>query len=240
MDWMKKISITLCTLLFTLSAQAGEVSLGLNMGFVNNDLQDMDSLITAANTSATGPISTKALGNGYELVGILGYRFDSSIWALHLAPSFYFNTTDGTDANGDAFDYSITGFIAMPLLRIYAMENDVMSLFFQGGVGWGGISGEIYEADDKTDFSGSNLGYQAGLGLSVCYANMHCLNVEANLRVLNVERNIVDSTTSSGTHSGSTSPITQSSAGNELEIADKDLGVSLTGTQVLVGYVFKF
>ena len=219
-------------------AAAGEVSVGLIGGFVNTDLKDLDSLIVSANGGGTGPITTKALGNGLEAALVLGYRWDGTVWAVHFQPSYYFNSTSGTDTAGDAFDYGVTAIVAMPLLRVYALENDFLSLYFQFGVGWAQVYGEANEGADQTEFSGSNLGYQGGLGLEMCYAKMHCLNLEGNLRSLDIERSIVDKTTSSGTHANGR--ITQSNRGSEIEVDNRDLGMDLTGFQFLAGYVFKF
>lgn len=239
LNWTKKL-IALFIFSTSISAQAGEIALGLNLGFVANDLDDMDSLIAASNTGSSGPINNKSLGNGLEISGVLGYRFDGSAWALHFAPSYYFNTSDGTSTtSGAAFEYKVTGIVAMPLLRIYALENEVLQLYFQGGVGWAQLYGEINEDTNQTEFSGSNLGYQAGVGLYFCYEKTHCFGGEANLRFLDVERNVVDKTTSSGTHAAD-SPLTQTNAGAELEVSNRDLELSLSGTQVTVGYVFKF
>lgn len=222
----------------TLQARAGEISLGVSFGFVNNDLTDLDDLIVSANADgATGPITTKQLGNGYEVAAILGYRFDGTVWAVHLQPSYYFNSEDGTGDTG-TFEYGVTALVAMPMLRVYALENDFLSLFFQFGVGWAQMYGKINEGPDQTEFSGSNLGYQGGVGLAMCYAKMHCLNVEANLRFLEVERSIVDETTSGGTHA--TGRVTQAVQGQELEVDGRDLGIDLSGLQFLAGYVFRF
>ena len=158
---------------------------------------------------------------------------------MHLQPSYYFNSESGTGTGNTAFEYGVNAIIIMPMMRIYAMENNIMSLFFQFGVGWGQAYGTIHESTDQTDFTGSSLGYQGGLGLAICYMKTHCLNLEANLRVLDIERNISDKSTVAQ-HSVASALITQSGAGKEVEISDKDLGVNLTGVQILAGYVFRY
>ena len=227
------------TLSFTSRASAqtaGQISLGVNFGIVTNTLKDLNSL--QATADSISDISTKELGDGLEVSGTFGYRFAGSVWALHLAPSFYWNGQKGTrTSDGKTFEYKAHAIVAMPMMRVYPLENDVLQLFFQIGVGWAQINGEINEADDKTSFHGSNLGYQVGMGINLCY-DVHCLNIEGNVRYLEVERSIVDKSTSSGSHADGR--ITQSTPGQELEIDGTDLSTNLSGVQILAGYVFKF
>ena len=233
-----KLSLVLVMVLFGAIAQAGTVSLGVNFGIVTGNQTNMDDLIASANAdSSLGPITTSTFGNAFEVTGILGYRFDGSAIAIHLQPSYYWNSEDGTGQTG-AFNYELNGAVIMPMLRLYALENDFLSLFFQAGIGWGYLDGEINEGVDQTEFGGSNLGYQFGLGLNLCYEGTHCLNVESNVRFLDIERNITDSSTSSGTHASGR--ITQSTADRELEIDGEDFQTTMSGVQVLIGYVFKF
>ena len=238
----KKIFIGLVGTVLMMAKPAlaeGQFYLGLAGGFVNTNLKAMDSLIVTANSSSTqGPITTSALGNGFEATAILGYRLDGSIIAVHLAPTYYFNSEEGTGQGNAVFKYAADTFIAMPMLRVYAMENDLMSLFFQFGVGWGVVAGEISEGPDQTKFTGSTVGYQGGLGLQMCYEKTHCLNLEGNIRMLDIERNIVSSTTSSGAHANGR--VTQSQTGAELEVDGVDLGIDMSGFQFLVGYVFRY
>lgn len=236
-----KYAFAVAILFFSLnvSAQSGgkeSWSFGLFGGSVTSSQDDMNTMITRANTRVGG-ISTSQLGNAYEAGAYLQRRFTSSIFALQFRPSYFFQTASGTGTGG-TFAYSLNGFTVMPLLRAYILENKYVRLYIQGGVGWGYLNGKIEEAGTTANFSGSNTGYQGGIGVLFCLTSSgrHCFFTEGNARYMSIERNTV-SDTSGSFAAGS---LSQAVKGSELEIDGHDFGTSLSGVQAILGYQFNF
>ena len=80
------------------------------------------------------------------------------------------------------------------------------------------------------------MGNNLGLGSEFCFGKgNHCMVVEGNVRFLPFDRNTVDST--SGTFAA---PVTQHTAGQELELNNKDLGTTFSGIIGNIGYAYYF
>ncbi len=157
-------------------------SLGVLGGITTSSQSDLNTLITRANTRVGG-ITTGQFGNAYEFGGFLMRRLNGSIIALQLRPTYYTSSTSGT-GNGGTFSYSLTGYTVTPIIRLYILENTGVKMFIQGGVNWGYLQGKVQEAAAQVTFSGSNVGYQGGLGALFCFGqkNAHCLSLEGNIR----------------------------------------------------------
>lgn len=215
-------------------AVGSEFSLGLNIGTTGGGQSDMNNLITSAN-SRESSLSVSELNNAWDISLMFTYKVTSMI-ALQLRPSLYYLSEDGSNATG-SFEYSVLGFNLFPILRLYLLENNYIAFFSNVGVGWGLASGDVKEASDSLDFSGSNLGYMVGLGAEFCFfGGSHCMNIEGNLRYLDIERVIAES--ASGSFTGS--PITQASKSNEVEINGRDLGLNMSGIVGSIGYIYYF
>lgn len=216
----------------------GGFEIGAHAGIVTVNQSDMDTLKTRANTRENG-ISTGDLGNAWEFGATFGYRFSGTIYQMLLRPTFFMQSEEGKNNAGDAFEYSVNGFTIMPMFRFFPLESDILKLFFHVGIGYGSGSGTIKEDDFTVDFSGGDLGYLVGLGIEVCFTDFHCVSLEGNLRQLSYERVIADSV--SGTPSA-TSPtgVSQADKGQELEMDGRDLSITMSGFQALIGYVMHF
>jgi hypothetical protein len=214
-------------------------SLGLFGGIVTASQADLNTLITRANTRVGG-ISTPQFGNAYEFGAWIMRRFNNSVVALQLRPSYFMTSVSGTGTGG-SFDYSLSGYVIQPQLVVYILESKSIKLFVQGGVGWGSLSGEIKEGAASAKFSGSNFGFTGGIGVNFCFGakDQHCVVTEGNTRYYRIDRNTVSS--SSGTFATGANPsVSQSGNGQELEIDNHDLATSMSGIQALLAYQYYF
>ncbi|MCB9027025.1 MAG: hypothetical protein H6625_11945 [Bdellovibrionaceae bacterium] len=230
------LSISLLLSFYNSSAWAvgSGFSLGANIGLAGGGQTDMNKLITSANSRESG-LSVSELGNAWDVSLMFTYKVTNMI-ALQFRPSMYYVSQDGSNANGK-FEYSVLGFNIFPVLRLYLLENNYIAFFTNIGVGWGFANGEVKEATDSLEFSGSNLGYMLGLGAEFCFfGSSHCMNIEGNLRYVDIERVIGDSAT--GAFTGS--PLTQASKSNEVEINGRDLGLRMSGIVGSIGYIYYF
>jgi len=215
-------------------------SLALFGGIVTDKQDDLNSLITRANTRVGG-ISTPQFTNAYEIGAYIQRRITGSIVAIQVRPGYFFNSTTGTGGSGSAagtYSYKVNGYSVMPLIKLYVLESKTVKLFIQSGIGWGTLAGEIQEAGATSKFSGNNFGFQGGVGVDWCFGSksQHCLITEGNMRYMSIERNMVSET--SGTF-GSNS-VSQTARGKELEIDSHDLATTMSGIQAIVGYKFAF
>lgn len=222
------------------AAESGGWSLGVNLGLTNVDQSDMDLLISRANTREGG-ISTSSFGSAWNGNVFLGYRFSGTVVAIEFRPSFFYQAKDGTNSSGGAFDYSVLGISLFPLIRFHMLENNYIKFFSHIGIGFGYATGEIKEqgstASGSVDFSGSDMGYMAGLGAQFCFlGGGHCLNIEGNLKVLSIERLTADK--ASGSFASDS--LSQAQKSKEVEIGDRDFGVTMTGIEGMLGYVYWF
>lgn len=238
---MKKIIVVILTLIPTFSWAASNEnwSIGLLGNIVTSNQSDMNTLITRANVRVGG-VTTQPFGNAYEFGGYIQRRLTGSGIALQLRPSYFTTSTSGTGAGG-AFNYSLTGYAVAPLLKYYILENTSVKLYLIGGINWGLLTGKIQEASGSVTFSGSNVGYQGGLGTLFCFGSKgaHCLTLEGQVRYLYIERNVASE--ASGSFSSSNPPsLSQGTVNREVELDQKDLATSMTGVQGVVGYQFNF
>jgi hypothetical protein len=211
---------------------SGSHSFGFGFGFTNADQDDMNDVIDGANS---GGGTVKNLDSGYEFFAQYAIRFDKSWWGFVFRPSYISQETDGTCNTGNNCDYSVSGMAFFPMIRMIPLENDFIKLFFQFGLGYGQMSGEIKQGTGSMKFKGSAFGTIGGLGVDFCFTESHCLTVEGNLRYLPIERNLVSS--SSGTFS---SGLTGGSSGAEVEFNSLDLATTMSGLQGLVSYTLNF
>lgn len=233
--------VTAVALTLMSAVAAAEMSIGINIGTSSADQDDLNLLITRANTREGG-ISTSSLGSALEVSGHWTYRFDGSMIALQIRPSYFFVSEDGSQASTQAaYEYSVTGFTIFPIMRFYLLENQFVKFFTQVGVGWGFANGEIKEDSAKVEFSGNQMGNLVGLGAEFCFVSgNHCMTIEGNLRYLPFERMVVDSTSGTFDTAGTPASINTPVVGQEIEVDNRDLSATFSGIMGVVGYTFYF
>ena len=216
-----------------LFAAKGGSSIGGFFGSAGAAQDDLNTLISAANTRST--ISTGRLSGGLELAFQITFRLSKSI-GLQFRPSYFWASAKGTGAAG-VHNYGLTGYTLFPVLKWYMLQDKSIKFFTQFGMGFGSASGTIEEGAARAAFTGSNMGFLVGLGAEFCfYKAKHCLILEGNYRYLPFPRNLIDST--SGTFdSGS---IDTPTSGRELEFNDIDLSTTLSGILANIGYAYNF
>jgi hypothetical protein len=99
----------------------------------------------------------------------------------------------------------------------------------------------VQEGSATIKFSGSNFGFQGGMGVSFCFGSkgQHCFFGEGDLRYLSIDRNIASE--SSGTFASGANPsLSQAAAQREVELDNKDLSTTMSGFIGLAGYQFNF
>lgn len=208
------------------AAGQGGWSIGANLGFINADQTDINNEIEETASGAS------KFGNAWEGNAHVGYRMSGSSLGISFRPSYFFYSAE----KGTATEFNLKGFTIFPMLKWYMLEDQTIKFYSQFGIGYGRMSGTIEESGATVDFSGGNLGYQAGLGAEFCFSGSHCLNVEGSLRFLSVERFNADSVT--GTFSGTT--IDQAVKGEEFEVNGRDFAASMSGVLAMMGYTLYF
>lgn len=233
--------LTLSFVLFSPQADAkgggGNHSLGGSFIFASPSQDDIDSLISSANTSAGG-ISTKPMGQGYELVVQYMYRFSGSMFALLFRPSFFHQSSLGKSGAGAKYNYELSGWTFFPTFRLIPLENSFLKFYMQVGLGYGRLNGKIRENDSTIEFSGGNFGGSAGIGSEFCFFDDHCFNLEGNFRYLPFERNKATAVSAAG--GWGTGSLTNAASGEEVEMNNRDLGTTLSGMLATVGYTYYF
>ena len=171
---------------------------------------------------------TKELGSGYELFFNYEFRFSSTMFALHFRPSYFTQT-----ASGAGIESGITAITFFPMLRLYPLENDYIKFFFQTGIGVAKADLKLSNgpAGGSGTYSATEFGAWAGLGASFCLTESSCFGVEGNMRYLPMNR-----LTGNGANLGGN--ITQASG--ELERAQTDLAITLSGIQGALTYQYSF
>lgn len=211
---------------------SGEHSLSVGLGLITSEQNNIDSIIDSANV---GGGNVKNLESGLELFTQYGIRFDGSWWGLVFRPSYMSQSTDGTCNSGQSCKYSVTGYSFFPMIKMVPLENPLIKLFFQLGLGYGSMNGEIRQGTGSMKFEGSAFGAMGGLGVDFCFTESHCFSVEGNLRYLPIQRNLV--TSSTGTFS---TGLTGGAAGDEVEFNNSDLGTTMSGLQGMISYTIMF
>jgi hypothetical protein len=211
---------------------SGEHSLGFGIGLITADQGNMDDVIDTANT---GGGNVKNLGSGYEFFAQYAVRFDRSWWGFVFRPSFMSQSTDGT-CQGGSCSYEVSGASFFPMIRMIPLENSIIKLFFQIGLGYGQMTGSIKQPAGSVKFKGSAFGAIGGLGVDLCITESHCITVEGNLRYLPIERNLI----TSGSATGLSGNISGATEGNEIEVNSKDLGTTMSGLQGIISYTLMF
>jgi hypothetical protein len=209
-------------------------SLGLIGGLVTTDEADIKSLETRAN-QRVGGISTPTMANSYEVGAFLMRRLNQSSLALQLRPMYFWNNATGSGTGG-AFNYTLSGYTIMPILRAYILESQSVKLYLQGGIGYGSLNGKIEEAGASVDFNANTFGYQGGLGVSFCFGakDQHCVITEGNFRYMYFDRNVV----SAKSGSFAAGSLSQTTPGLELELDGHDLATTMSGIQGIIGYQY--
>jgi len=230
-------TIVLVTSFSLAKGGGGNHSVGGALIFASPSQDDFDTLIGTANTAAGG-ISTKPMGQGYELVLQYMYKFSGSMFALLFRPSMFTQSSKGSAASGAKYNYELSGWTLFPMFRMTPLENSFMKFYMQVGVGYGRLTGKIRENVSTIEFSGGNFGGITGLGAEFCFFDDHCFNLEGNFRYLPFERNKATSVSSAG---GWSSTITgPSESGEEVEMNNRDLGTTLSGILATLGYTYYF
>ncbi|MGZ3722631.1 MAG: outer membrane protein [Bdellovibrionales bacterium] len=217
----------------------GNTSFGLLGGIVNSTQDSMNQLQARGNTREGG-ITTSQLLQAYEGALTFTYRFTGTMYAIQFRPSYFYERQDGHGASG-SYMYSVTGYTLFPLLRIYPLENDLMKIFLQGGLGYGQVKGSINEGqtngtDQHVDFGSGAFGTMVGMGAEFIYSNTSTFSVEVDYRYLNYVRNVA--TSANGTWASNS--LTQAQKGQEVEFDSSDFDVNMSGLMFLVGYNFYF
>lgn len=204
----------------------GGGSSGLAVGFLISS--------TSANQSGVNSVATangaSDMPSALEFMPEGEMRFSTSMFAVLFRPSYFTQSM----SKGSA-DYKLTGFTVMPMLRLYPLENSFIKFFMQAGLGYGSLSGALTNASSSVNFSGSAMGYSAGLGANFCFTDAHCLVIEGNYRYLPIERNVASSAT------GTVSGLTQATTNKEVEDSNgNDMSTTMSGVQGIIGYRMNF
>lgn len=217
------------------SSFGGGWAIGFQAGTVNSSQNQMNEIIRRANTGTNGPVSTGQMNSAYEFAPFMTYRFDASIFAIHLRPSYFYQVEEGKGANG-SYDMSVKGWTVFPMLRLYPLENEFMKFYMQFGLGYGSMTGEINEgAGNQVVFESGAFGTVLGLGAEFCFTGgNHCINFEGDYRYLSFERSLVKKS------SGALPDLSSYGKGNELEMDGADLSVRMGGLMFLAGYTYWF
>jgi hypothetical protein len=213
----------------------GDMSLGLGISTVSASQDGVNGAIDDATNNNGANI--KSLGSALEFYANWGIRFSGTTYALIFRPSYFTQSTDGSNST-QSFKYDLSGYTIYPLFRLYALENSFIRFFMQAGVGYGSLSGKITAGSSNVDFKGSAFGALGGIGVDFCFTASHCLSIEGNLRYMPIERNLV----SGGNCTGSSQipGVSQCSSGSELERKGSDLSTTMSGVQGLIGYTMNF
>jgi hypothetical protein len=202
-------------------------SFGVIGGFTNSEQEHLNTLRSRANIRAGG-IAASDLDRAWEFGAFLQWR--ASFIAFQLRPTFF------TQSEGSGlYEYSTSGQTVAGIFKIYPLESAEMGLYFQTGVVWGTLETKIKEDTYSSTSDGSSLGYLVGLGVEMRFGP-HALMLEGGWRWLPIERNIVSQTT--GTPASNS--VSQSNKDGELEFDNRDLSTNMSGTQMLVGYSYRF
>jgi opacity protein-like surface antigen len=214
----------------------GDNQFSIIAGVSNSNQDQINTLISRSNARTTsGPISTPALNSAYELGVQYGYRFTGTMYAVLLRPTYFYEKATGSGKDG-SYNYGISGFTIIPMLRLYPLENEFMKFFLQLGVGYGRANTSIEEGSARLDAVGDAFGTTLGLGAEFCMTASQCLSLEANLRYMTVVRNIASE--ASGTWASDS--LSQAQTNKEVELDSDDLMVRMGGLQFLAGYVIHF
>lgn len=209
-----------------------EFTFGLLGGKSTVEQRDLNFLQDTANTQLGG-ITTKDLSGAWEMGAFLRWKYD--LFGFELRPSYFMQGESGT-GGGQKYEYSADGMMIAGIFKLYPMENQIMRLFFQGGINWGSSEVEIIEGTYQLQASGHNLGYQLGGGVEFFYLS-HSFGLEIGMRWLGIPRNMTSA--KSGTkYLGS--PISQDEVNQELEINNRDFYSRMSGSQILVFYGLRF
>lgn len=216
-----------------ISGGDGSISFGIALVTANQD--DINRAIDAAASNAASlPVSTKAMGSALEFWGQYNYRFSGSMFSVLFRPSYFTQSTTGSGTNG-SYDFKLNGFTFFPMLRMTPLENDFISFFFQMGLGYGRLNGDITAGPNSVKFSGGNFGAMGGVGADFCFIASHCISVEGNFRYLPIERNIASSGT--GVFPG----FSQTGADKEVENASgNDFQTTMSGIMGTIAYTYMF
>lgn len=237
------IVITLLTLTFSLSlipmasasGGGGGHALGGQLIFLSPTQDDMNTLIDRAN-QREGGITTKPLGQGYELTVNYEYRFSGTMFSAVVRPSYFMQGQKGSGKDG-GFDYTLSGWTFFPMLKLTPLENSFIKFFLQIGLGYGSLKGLISEAGSMVQFSHGSFGGLAGLGAEFCFTGEHCMLMEGNLRYLPFERNMASTVVGGSFASGS---LTNYANGQEVEVDNRDLATTMSGVLATIGYMYHF
>lgn len=217
------------------AAGGGGHSLGGLLIFTSPSQDDLNTLIERAN-QREGGISTKSLGQGYELSVNYEYRFSGTMFSVAMRPSYFMQSSKGS-GNGKGFDYILSGWSLFPMLKLTPLENSFIKFYMQVGLGYGRLNGLISESGAMAQFTSGTFGGSTGLGAEFCFTPEHCMMLEGNLRYLPFERNKASSVVGGSFVSGS---LSQAANGQEVEIDNVDLATTMSGVQGTLGYMYHF
>ena len=221
---------------------SGTMSLGAAASFITQEQRNLNDLIKRAN-SREGGVSNPGMNDAYELSVSFESRGEGSDWSFQLRPAYFMQSSKGSGAGGD-FVYDLKGYSLFGSFRNYLLENDMIHLFVQFGVGAGLIDGSVEENNrnapfrGQTQFAGQTLGATVGIGADLCSASNHCFTIEAMYRRLKYDRLIGKK--SSGTFDSNQGSLTQYGPKQEIEIDGHDLALDQGGLIFQLGYAYRF
>lgn len=232
-------TLSLCILSFVLASHASaatvqkysdSMSLGAGFIYIDSKQLDMNGAIDDANSIGAG---VPNLGHAWEFYAQWTTLIQYSNLTLIIRPSYF----EQSSHNGSTL-YKLSGTTIFPIVRMHVTDLPGMNLFIQGGVGYGQLNGEIDINNKTLNFSGNGLGVVAGVGADTCMNDRHCFNLELNLRNLSIPRN-----TSAGgncVNNGDIPGITRCYVDSEVERNYSDLKTNMSGTQMLLGYFYRY
>ncbi len=206
-------------------SSSGSHQFGGGIAMISPAQDDLNSWV-----SGLGVVGTKEMSAGYELFFNYEYRFDGTIFAMHLRPSYIMQ-----NASGGGVESKMSAITFFPMLRLYPLESDFIRFFFQVGLGYGNMNLSLSNnTGGSGSYTGGNFGALGGLGAYFCFTDSSCAVVEGSFRYLPMQR-----LTGSGNGlTGGSSRITQQNG--ELEIDNQDVAATLSGVVGSIAYQFNF
>jgi hypothetical protein len=168
----------------------GQYGFGLLGGIVNSSQDDLNALIARSNARANG-ISTTQMNQAYELDAFVEFRFTGTMYAIQFRPGYFYEVKNGM-SSGQDYDYAVKGITLFPIFKMYPLENDLMKVYLQLGLGYGQMYGEIHEAGAVAQFESGAFGSIVGIGAQIYVTQNSCLALEVNYRYLSFDRALVD------------------------------------------------
>ena len=215
-------------------------SFGLGFSLGNTDQNDLNQVIR--DSKAYSGTDNSLLIQSYEYVSFLSMKLPNNMYALQLRATFINQISNGTGVGpvgmgaGGTYKYELNGYTIFPIIKYTALTNDIISLYFNTGFGYGWLDGKILNGNRSVAFTGSAFGSQIGAGLDFCFFAEHCVQIEGRYRYLPVVQNKVSSSVGLLPDG-----IGKATVGKEIEsTSGSNLTTSLTGVSGTLSYIYNF